>query len=485
MGYRQEFVVGRGHTGSRSTHMSQEWQPWVFVAGSIAAGQLLRRRQRNRSMMHPITAASVSETPPRDDNSKAVDTPIANGPGNTKGEQGCQAAVDDDKRSRQVLEGLSPPASPFPISTPAIPKSDSSSSADSTSNETTKEAGQRRQTLQDEIKHGRLTVHCIGTVQSIYRLCVGTPRQGLLAPHARGRILLDRLDVQAGLDAVDGLAEYSHVWVVFVFHLNTQKHNKSKKTASKIAPPALGGRKVGVLATRSPHRFNPVGITLVRLDGIRTIRLPNNNNNNQTACCCCLDISGLDLVDGTPVLDIKPYVGTYDKPLSLSSQQDRVPAWVATGLATQRPVYVSDQARRELQNIVRKGQLEFYGHRNESPQEAYENICQCLEEVLSMDVRSAYQTTKARQGKSQAERSLRLQSTPPRKSPLKKQPKSRADDHHSVGVERSSSSFCTQQIDNLLVHFDVRKAVTIQRSSSEGSGAEDHVVVTSVQLMDG
>jgi tRNA-Thr(GGU) m(6)t(6)A37 methyltransferase TsaA len=337
----------------------------------------------------------------------------------------------------------------------------------SSSNDTKKNT--RRATLQDGMTNGSLTMQSIGTVHSIYRLCVGTPRQGLLAPHARGRILLDSLNVGAALDAVDGLEHFSHIWVVFVFHLNTL----SKKTSSKIAPPALGGRKVGVLATRSPHRFNPVGITLVRLNGIRTVRRGDS-------MVACLDISGLDLVDGTPVLDIKPYVGTYDAPGAACF----VPSWVSGGLATKRTVEFSETACRSLKDSLTS--VDFYGTAaGETADEGYDNLKECITEVLSMDVRSPYQTKKARQGKSQAERAQHLQEQNQKNrvqlSPAVPPPEAK-DESVATPVSPSSSS-CTQQIDNLLVHFDVRQAASVQRTTSQGSGAEDHVVVTSIEVL--
>ena len=315
-----------------------------------------------------------------------------------------------------------------------------------------------RRTLQDEMLDGSLVVQTIGTVESIYRLCVGTPRQGLLAPHARGRIVLDRLnDASSAQNSVDGLEGYSHIWVIFVFHLNTT----SRKKASKIAPPALGGAKIGVLATRSPHRFNPVGISLVRLDQIRKIRRDGK-------VVVCLDISGLDLVDGTPVLDIKPYVGHYDAPIE-DGIEIRVPRWVAGGLATKRTVEITDGACESIRSIITtegSASLGFFGSAHgENAEDGYQSLLKCIEEVLSMDVRSAYQTKKAREGKSQAERASRMQNT------LAASSTHRADDH------------CTQQIDNLLVHFKVVEASTVNRMNSEGSGAEDRVVVTSVEFL--
>jgi tRNA (Thr-GGU) A37 N-methylase len=69
---------------------------------------------------------------------------------------------------------------------------------------------------------------------------------------------------------LDGLEDYGYVWLVFIFHIGMNDYNNKK---SKIAPPKLGGKKIGVFATRSPHRYNPIGLSLAKLDKVegRTI----------------------------------------------------------------------------------------------------------------------------------------------------------------------------------------------------------------------
>jgi hypothetical protein len=129
--------------------------------------------------------------------------------------------------------------------------------------------------------------------------------------------------------------------------------------------------------------------------------------------------------------------------------------------------------------------VDFYGTAaGETVEEGYDNLKECIAEVLSMDVRSPYQTKKARQGKSQAERAQHLQEQNP-KNTVKLSPAvppEAKDEPVATPVPHSSSS-CTQQIDNLLVHFDVKQATSVQRTTSQGSGAEDHVVVTSIEVL--
>lgn len=130
----------------------------------------------------------------------------------------------------------------------------------------------------------------------------GTPRQGALAPSTRAKVVFQR---SVSPEALIGLEHFSHVWIVFVFHMNTNGKNSRAHQGlrsdshrftfpAKIAPPMLKER-VGVFSTRSPHRPNPVGITLATIASI-----------DQSARTVFL--TGVDLVDGTPVLDIKPYV---------------------------------------------------------------------------------------------------------------------------------------------------------------------------------
>ncbi|KAL1420896.1 hypothetical protein MTO96_004272 [Rhipicephalus appendiculatus] len=103
-----------------------------------------------------------------------------------------------------------------------------------------------------------------------------------------------------GTPPLEGLDKFSHVWLLSVFDRNTRKEG-SREFAyrSKVQPPRLGGQTWGVLASRSPHRPCPVGLTLARLHSVQG---------------SVLHLSGVDLVDGTPILDVKPYLPQYDSP---------------------------------------------------------------------------------------------------------------------------------------------------------------------------
>ncbi|XP_072987854.1 uncharacterized protein [Typha latifolia] len=151
----------------------------------------------------------------------------------------------------------------------------------------------------------------IGTVQSCFSTRNGTPRQPLVVPLARACLVLDPGRVPA--EALEGLANYSHCWILYVFHLNTDldklwKQPSRSKFKAKVRVPRLKGGKMGVLATRSPHRPCPIGLSVAKIEAL---------DGN------AILLSGVDLVDGTPILDIKPYL-----PYSDSIQDATVPNWI-------------------------------------------------------------------------------------------------------------------------------------------------------------
>ncbi len=135
----------------------------------------------------------------------------------------------------------------------------------------------------------------IGIIHSCFKEKFGIPRQPGLAPAARAQ--LELLPPYNDPATVAGLEQVSHLWLQFVFHQNRHSHWRPK-----VRPPRLGGNKqMGVFATRSPMRPNPLGLSVVKLESI------------DTHAGVVLNLSGIDLVDGTPVVDIKPYVPYVDQ----------------------------------------------------------------------------------------------------------------------------------------------------------------------------
>jgi tRNA-Thr(GGU) m(6)t(6)A37 methyltransferase TsaA len=185
----------------------------------------------------------------------------------------------------------------------------------------------------------------IGFVSSCFEDCQGTPRQPALAPAARAVLLL-RKDISP--TTLDGLADHSHVWVVFLFHKNNNgskiemQKSKGYTFRSKIKPPR-SPKKVGCLATRTPHRPNPIGLTLAR---IHEVRMHVSGTGAQVL------VSGTDLVDGSPILDIKPYLPAYDSPEVRKDGPSRVASWSEERSFTTRTVtfateVVSDLSREQ------------------------------------------------------------------------------------------------------------------------------------------
>lgn len=197
-----------------------------------------------------------------------------------------------------------------------------------------------------------LTVDYIGKLLTPFAEKFATPRQPGLTPEVRAQIEL--LPPYNDVEVIRELDSFSHLWVIFHFD---RQENQSWSTT--VRPPRLGGNKrVGVFASRSPFRPNPIGLSVVayhghEVDGKRLL----------------LNISGPDMVDQTPVLDIKPYI-----PYS-----DAVPDAIA-GFARDKPRARLQVEFSELaeQKLVEMGDL---------PAETR----QALAAILSLDPRPAYQ----------------------------------------------------------------------------------------------
>lgn len=124
----------------------------------------------------------------------------------------------------------------------------------------------------------------------------GVPRQSLLATSAIGEMIFRRDDFYA--EAFRGIETFSHLWLTFLFHQVPED-----SVQALVRPPRFAGKmKLGVFATRSPHRPNCLGLSVVKFEKIE-----------EKGDSIHLFVSGVDLVDGTPILDIKPYIPYADK----------------------------------------------------------------------------------------------------------------------------------------------------------------------------
>lgn len=135
------------------------------------------------------------------------------------------------------------------------------------------------------------TFEPIGYIRSPFKQKFGIPRQSGLVSEIKAS--LELVPPYNNPDAVVELEGYSHIWLQFVFHQTMRE-----QWQPRVRPPRLGGnRSVGVFASRAPYRPNPIGLSLVKLEQVIT-----------DGDGVVLELSGVDLVDGTPVLDIKPYI---------------------------------------------------------------------------------------------------------------------------------------------------------------------------------
>lgn len=132
----------------------------------------------------------------------------------------------------------------------------------------------------------------IGHIHTDFPDKFGIPRQSGLVPTLQGRIIFT--PEFRTPEAVRGLEQFSHIWLLWQFSENEKEH-----WSATVRPPRLSGNtRVGVFATRSPFRPNPIGLSSVRLE-----RITYEENFGPI-----LWVSGADLLDGTPIYDIKPYI---------------------------------------------------------------------------------------------------------------------------------------------------------------------------------
>jgi len=190
----------------------------------------------------------------------------------------------------------------------------------------------------------------IGVIRSPWKEKFAVPRQPGLVQDGVGELHLQAPYNQP--EAVRGLEDFSHLWLLFVFH-----QTMAGGWRPTVRPPRLGGNaRMGVFATRSTFRPNPIGMSLVELKGIRLEKQQ-----------VILQLGSLDLVDGTPVVDIKPYL-----PFAEAVPDARA-GFAPTAPAADMPVRFSAQAQQQLQQ-----------------QSRYPELARFICEVLAQDPRPAY-----------------------------------------------------------------------------------------------
>jgi tRNA-Thr(GGU) m(6)t(6)A37 methyltransferase TsaA len=200
----------------------------------------------------------------------------------------------------------------------------------------------------------KFTFEPIGHIRSCFSEKFGIPRQPGLVSDARAVVKIEPTFQR--MEAFQALEGFSHIWILFVFH----KCRGTWKTM--VRPPRLGGnRRVGVFASRSGFRPNPIGQSVVELISIETGRGSVR-----------LHIKGVDLMDGTPVLDIKPYLPYADcRPHARAGYAEDKPQ------AEKQVVFSPAAARtcRQLENDSRP------------------DLCRLITGLLSLDPRPGYADT--------------------------------------------------------------------------------------------
>lgn len=191
------------------------------------------------------------------------------------------------------------------------------------------------------------TLKIIAKIKSDFPTKFGIPRQSGLAPSLKAKIVFEK-EFQSP-QALIGLENFSHIWLIWDFSEAVQE-----SWSPTVRPPRLGGnRKIGVFATRSPFRPNSLGLSAVKIEKIE---------NGE------IFISGADLMDGTPVYDIKPYLPAVD---AITSATD---------------IFNKIAGKKPLEVVI---PTEFT---DKIPAEKLEP----LKEILSLDPRPAYQNDSTR-----------------------------------------------------------------------------------------
>ncbi len=157
--------------------------------------------------------------------------------------------------------------------------------------------------------HTQSTIRVIAHIHTDFPTKFGIPRQSSLVDELMGEIIFEPEYRQP--EAFRGIEEYSHLWLLWEFSEAKREH-----WSATVKPPRLGGRtRMGVFATRSPFRPNPIGLSCVRL-----VELRQDETYGPV-----LVVAGVDLMDGTPIYDIKPYLPYVDAhPDALGGFGDRV-----------------------------------------------------------------------------------------------------------------------------------------------------------------
>ena len=206
-----------------------------------------------------------------------------------------------------------------------------------------------------------LTLPIIGYMHSPYQEKFGIPRQPNLV---QVESYIEMTGPYNDLLAFEGIEEFSHLWLIWQFHDN--KNQQNSQFRPQVRPPRLGGnKKIGVFATRSMYRPSPIGLSVVQLKEVKKV-----GKNVRVY------VTGSDLLDGTPIVDIKPYIQYSDAVIEAQSGY-------AQHEPSRKAVIWTEAAAQQKQQLLVKGKISA-------------QVLEELEAVLSLDPRPAYQEDEER-----------------------------------------------------------------------------------------
>ena len=212
-------------------------------------------------------------------------------------------------------------------------------------------------------KEDSFTFNSIGTLYSCFPEKFSSPRQGNLLELTRAKIVIKK---NIDMHSFDGIENFTYIWIIYVFHLN-QNFSSSKVTPPKY-PGDSNSKKLGIFATRTPHRYNPIGLTLCKFNKIEGREI---------------FISCVDMITGTPILDIKPY--HHLESVNVFGNDIKYANWIYDSCQSKKcDVEIKEQAVKNIENILedKNKKLMFYDNKDE--------LLALIKGVLEIDPHSKY-----------------------------------------------------------------------------------------------
>ncbi|KAJ1608010.1 hypothetical protein OJ253_2098 [Cryptosporidium canis] len=236
-------------------------------------------------------------------------------------------------------------------------------------------------------------IQILGRVDSCYNEKWGTPRQGKYGSKSLATINLNTNVFTK--DELQTLEEYSHAILIFIFNLNKIKHSPKNVSLffttdiyffgqnAKVTPPKIdNGGKMGCLATRSPHRPNPIGLTVCNIVKVDLYNMK-------------IQVGNIDIIDGTPIIEILPYSRQY----SICANLISTPSWVRPDKNKESinlNVYFSLAAFLDVSAVSHenreKSNIHFF--ENGAPSMNFNKLIGFIVETLNIDPRSRYSKKK-------------------------------------------------------------------------------------------